>query len=61
MIEQMRFVISQATVILNRFGDRISLSQIKPGQLVKVEHASFQTMSIPPQTTAFRIQVLSVE
>jgi len=61
MIEQMRFVVSQATVILNRNGNRISLSQIMPGQLVRVEHASFQTMSIPPQTTAFRIQVLSVE
>lgn len=61
MIEQMRFVVSQATVILNRNGERISLSQIKPGQLVRVEHASFQTMSIPPQTTAFRIQVLSYE
>ncbi|KAB1436024.1 hypothetical protein [Candidatus Galacturonibacter soehngenii] len=59
MIEQMRFVISQATIILNRNGERISLSHIKPGQLVRVEHASFQTLSIPPQTTAFRIQVLS--
>lgn len=58
-IEQMRFVVSQATVILNRNGDRISLNMLKPGQLVRVEHASFQTMSIPPQTTAFRIQVLS--
>lgn len=60
MIEQMRFVVSNATVILNYNGDRISLGQIKPGQLVRVEHAAFQTLSIPPQTTAFRIQVLSV-
>lgn len=59
MIDQMRFVVSNATVILDTAGNRISLNQIKPGQLVRVEHAAFQTMSIPPQTTAFRIQVLS--
>lgn len=61
MADQMRFVVSNATVILDRSGNRISLSQLKPGQLVRVEHASFQTMSIPPQTTAFRIQILSVD
>lgn len=60
MIEQMRFVVSNATVILNQSGNRISLGQIRPGQLVRVEHASFQTLSIPPQTTAFRIQVLPI-
>ncbi len=26
-----------------------SLGQVKPGQIVMVEHANFQTMSIPPQ------------
>lgn len=61
MADQMRFVVSSATVILDWNGNRISLGQLKPGQLVRVEHASFQTMSIPPQTTAFRIQVLSVD
>jgi hypothetical protein len=61
MADQMRFVVSSATVILDWNGNRISLSQLKPGQLVRVEHAAFQTMSIPPQTTAFRIQVLSVD
>ncbi|WP_180272754.1 hypothetical protein [Konateibacter massiliensis] len=59
MMDQMRFSISDATVITDRLGNRISLSQIEPGQLVEIEHATFQTMSIPPQTTAFRIQVLS--
>lgn len=61
MTDQMRFVISNATIILNRSGQRISLKDIKPGQMVRIEHASFQTLSIPPQTTAFRIQVLSID
>jgi hypothetical protein len=56
--DQMRFVITDATVILDREGNRIRLERIRPGQLVRVEHATFQTPSIPPQTTAFRVQVL---
>lgn len=56
--DQMRFVISDETVILNRNGNPIPLSAIQPGQVVKVEHAIFQTMSIPPQTPAFFVQVL---
>lgn len=55
---QMRFVISNATVILDQRGRSIRLGSIRPGQMVKVEHANFQTPSIPPQTTAFRIQLL---
>ena len=55
---QMRFVISNSTRITNRSGNRISLRNIRPGQTVRVEHANFQTMSIPPQTTAFRIQII---
>lgn len=55
--DQMRFVISNATAILDREGNRISLGSISPGQMVRVEHANFQTASIPPQTTAFLVQV----
>lgn len=57
-LSQMRFVITPSTLILNRSGDRISLRNIRPGQTVRVEHATFQTASIPPQTTAYRVQVL---
>jgi hypothetical protein len=57
-LSQMRFVITQSTLILNRRGDRINLSNLRPGQTVRVEHATFQTASIPPQTTAFKVQVL---
>lgn len=53
-----RFVITDATRIMDRRGNRISLRNLRPGQTVRVEHATFQTLSIPPQTTAFRVQVL---
>ncbi len=56
--DQMRFVVNNATVILDRNGNPMRLGALQPGQLVRVEHANFQTLSIPPQTTAFRIQLL---
>lgn len=55
---QMRFVITNSTAILDRNGNRIHLRNIKPGQRVRVEHATFQTSSIPPQTTAFVVQII---
>ncbi len=55
---QMRFVITNSTVILDRNGNRIRLRHIIPGQRVRVEHATFQTPSIPPQTTAFVVQII---
>lgn len=56
--DQMRFIVSNSTVIFDQSGNIIPLSAIQPGQMVRVEHANFQTASIPPQTTAFRIQLL---
>lgn len=53
-----RFAITDATRIMDRRGNRISLRNLRPGQTVRVEHATFQTLSIPPQTTAFRVQVI---
>lgn len=55
---QMRFSVSNSTVILDRRGNRIDLRNLQPAMMVRVEHADFQTASIPPQTTAFRVQVL---
>lgn len=52
------YLITNSTVILNRNGIPIRLRDLRPGQLVQITHANFQTASIPPQTTAFRIQVL---
>ena len=54
----MRFVITNSTVILDRRGNRTSLRNIRQGQRVRVEHATFQTPSIPPQTTAFVVQII---
>ena len=58
MYDQMRFVVNESTIIRDRRGNRIRLSDLRPGQFVRVEHANFQTASIPPQTTAFSIQVI---
>lgn len=58
LLSQMRFVITDSTVILDRNGNPIQLRNIRPGQRVRVEHATFQTASIPPQTTAFVVQII---
>lgn len=55
---QTRFVVTSSTLIQNRNGFPILLRALRPGQLVRITHANFMTASIPPQTTAFRIQVL---
>lgn len=55
---QTRFVVPNSAVIQNRNGFPIRLSALRPGQLVRITHANFQTASIPPQTTAYRIQLL---
>lgn len=52
-----RFNVTEDTRILDPLGRSISLSRLVPGLPVRVEHANFMTASIPPQTTAFVIQV----
>lgn len=52
------FNITNATTILSRDGFPITLRALRPGQRVRIKHANFQTASIPPQTTAFHIQVI---
>lgn len=54
--DQIRFVVSRATEIRDRNNNPIRFSSLQPGQLVRVEHSNFQTASIPPQSTAYRIQ-----
>lgn len=58
LMSQTRFVVTDATTIRDRRGRRIRLRDLSPGDFVRVEHANFMTMSIPPQTTAFDIQIL---
>ena len=53
-----RFNITPDTVILDLFGRRTRLSSLHPGFRVRVVHASFMTASIPPQTTAFTVQII---
>ncbi|WP_228354227.1 hypothetical protein [Variimorphobacter saccharofermentans] len=56
--DQMIFTVSDDTVILDQSNNTIPLEAIQPGQLVQVEHAIFQTLSIPPQSPAYRVMVL---
>lgn len=58
IMSQMRFVVNNMTNIFDRRGNRISFRDLRPGQMIRVEHADFMTASIPPQTTAFNIWVL---
>ena len=53
-----RFNITPETRILDPIGRQISLSNLFPGLRVRVEHASFMTASLPPQSPAFVIQVI---
>lgn len=55
---QTRFLITDTTTITNRFGNPVSLSALRPGQLVRIRHANAMTASIPPQTTAFAVQLV---
>lgn len=58
ILTQMRFVLPRSAVILDQNGNRIPLRALRPGDLVRVEHANFQTASIPPQTTVVRVRIL---
>lgn len=53
-----RFQASPDTVILNRQGRPVPFSRLMTGFKVRIQHATFMTASIPPQTTAFVIQIL---
>lgn len=55
---QIRFVVSDSTRITDRCGNRISIRSLRPGQMARITHAEFMTASIPPQTTAYRIQLI---
>lgn len=58
MHNQTLFLVTEHTVVRNRMGNPIALSNLRPGQMIRVTHSNAQTASIPPQTTAFFIQVL---
>ena len=56
--DQIRFNVTNDTTFTNRFGAPIRFRNLQNGQMVRVTHANFQTLSIPPQTTAFSVQQL---
>lgn len=54
----MRFNVADNTQILNAMGRPMNFANLVPGLRVRVSHAAFTTMSIPPQTTAFEVRVI---
>jgi hypothetical protein len=55
---QMRYVVNAATKLRDRRGNPITFRAIRPGQIVRIEREPFQTISIPPQTTALTVQII---
>ncbi len=53
-----RFNIAPNAIIMTPFGRTTSISALTPGMRVRITHATFMTLSIPPQTTAYRIQIM---
>ncbi len=53
-----RFHVADNARIFNPSGRPMNFENLTPGMRVQVQHANFMTASIPPQTTAFEIQVL---
>lgn len=53
-----RFNLANNARVFDLCGRQITFSRLFPGLRVRVRHANFMTMSIPPQTTAFDIQVI---
>ena len=53
-----RFNLADDAQILNGMGRPMNFSNLVPGLRVRVRHADFMTMSIPPQTTAFEVRVI---
>lgn len=56
--EVIRFNTDNQTVIRGPFGRRIQFRDLRVGFRVRVTHANFMTASIPPQTTAFVIEMI---
>ena len=52
-----QFNVPENALIFDRFGRPIDFSGLRQGMRVFVRHANFMTPSIPPQTTAFEIQI----
>lgn len=58
-VDQIRFVISDMTQILDKQNKAIPLASLQAGEMVRVEYGDIVTASIPPQTPAFLVQALT--
>ena len=52
-----RLVVSNETLILNSEYNEITVNDLNLGDLVVAYHSNIMTMSIPPQTSAYIIEV----
>ena len=52
-----RLVVSNETLILNNQYNEITVDELKMGDLILAYHSNVMTMSIPPQTSAYIIEV----
>lgn len=50
--------VGKDTVLQAADGSKLTLADLKPGMTVKAEHSLAMTMSLPPQTPAYKITVL---
>lgn len=57
--QTIRLVVSNNTLILDEFNNRIPASRLTRGMIVNASFSSATTRSIPPQANAFRIQIVS--
>lgn len=53
-----RFNLADNARLTDIWGRPMNFSCLMPGLRVRVRHAAFMTMSIPPQTTAFSVRVI---
>ncbi|MGY4765213.1 copper amine oxidase N-terminal domain-containing protein [Paenibacillus caseinilyticus] len=53
--------ISEETVLEKKDGAKLGFSDLHIGMTVEVEHPNRMTLSLPPQTSAYRITVLDAE
>lgn len=53
-----RFNVPENAIINDRLGRQTNFARLGPGMRVRVRHSAAMTASIPPQTTAFEIQIL---
>ncbi len=56
-VSLIQFNVPENARIFDRFGRQVDFNALRQGQRVTVRHATFMTASIPPQTTAFEVQI----